>query len=273
MIKIKEITFGQYLRGKSVYHKMNPVFKIIITMINIISIFLANRLTSVCFVLIIVFTTMMLTGISLKYYFKGLKSLIIVILLTSLLNLFYGTGEPIFKLGFLSISLDGIINCIIVSMRIINLLIISSILTFTTTPSNITDGIEIVISPLKIFKVRVQDISMIMTIAIRFIPTLIEEANKIMMAQKLRGADIGKGSIKNRIKAMIPILIPLFVSSFKRAYDLAIAMECRCYNDGEGRTKMNKNSISYMDIVMMIFYVLASIFVILLNNTFVFGEI
>lgn len=244
---------------------MNPIIKIIITIINIISIFSANNIVSVCFISFITFITVFMTSVSFKYYFKGLKSLIIIILLTSLLNLFYGVGEPIIKIWFLNISLDGIINCIIISTRIINLLIISSILTFTTTPSNITEGIEVAISPLKIFKIRVQDISMMMTIAIRFIPTLIEEANKIIIAQKLRGSDIASGSIKKKIKSIIPILIPLFVSSFKRAYDLAIAMECRCYNEGKGKTKMNKSIISSKDILIMIFYILVFATVILLN--------
>lgn len=167
--------------------------------------------------------------------------------LTSVLNLFYGSGDILVQWGFLTIRTGGVINCIFIAVRIISLILFSSVLTFTTSPTDLTDALERIMKPLKVFHVKVHEIAMMMTIALRFVPTLLEETDKIMSAQKARGADMESGGAIQRAKALIPILIPLFVSSFRRAYELAMAMECRCYRGGEGRTKMKSLHMTTLD--------------------------
>ena len=175
-----------------------------------------------------------------KTILKSIKPLVVIILITGVINLFYGDGEPLVTLGKLKITMDGIMTAIFMAVRIIELVIVGSLLTYTTSPTELTDALERLLKPLKVFKIDVHVIAMTMTIALRFIPTLIEEIDKIMAAQKSRGADMESGGLIRRAKGLVPILIPLFISSFRRANELADAMECRCYNGGEGRTRMKQ---------------------------------
>lgn len=235
---MSDITIGQYFPGNSVIHKMDARMKIILTAAVIISLFLCKNFISLAADVIGVIFIVAVSRISFKTVLKSIKPLAVIIIITSLLNLFYGEGEPLLKIYKFSITLDGIYTAVFMSVRIIVLVVAGSMLTYTTSPTELTDAIERLLKPLKYIKVDVHSIAMTMTIALRFIPTLIEEIDKIMAAQKSRGADMESGGIIHRAKALIPILIPLFISSFRRANELAYAMECRCYRGGEGRTKM-----------------------------------
>ena len=198
------------------------------------------------------FVIILVSIISFKKVFKRIKPLCIIIVIPSLLNLFYGQGEPLVTLfGKLNITLDGIYTAIFMAVRIILLVVIGSMLTYTTTPTDLTDAIERLFSPLKIFKIDIHTVAMTMTIALRFIPTLTEEIEKIMAAQKSRGADMESGGIIHRAKALVPILIPLFISSFRRANELAYAMDCRCYKGGKSRTKMKQGRVGGRDVAAL----------------------
>lgn len=235
---LKEITLGQYFPGNSILHRMDPRMKIILLTAYIVFIFLTKNYASLTVIALSVLGILFLSQVSPKLYFKSIKAIIFIVLFTSVLNLFYGTGEPLWQWGFLKITLSGINTAVFVAVRIISLVLISSVLTYTTSPTDLADGIERLLKPLSVFHIKVHEIAMMMTIALRFIPTLLEETDKIMSAQKARGADLESGNLIQRIKALIPILIPLFVSAFRRAYDLAMAMESRCYHGGDGRTRM-----------------------------------
>ncbi len=250
---VRDITLGQYFPGKSFIHSMDARVKILITFAFIILSFVGNNFVSLGIVSISVILIMMFSQVPIKMYIKSFKVIILIIIFTAGLNVFYGKGEPIFKLGFVTVTQQGINNAIFVAVRIISLLMISSVLTFTTSPTDLTYALEKLMSPLKKLNIKVHEMSMMMTIALRFVPTLLEESDKIMNAQKARGADLETGNLLQRTKALIPILVPLFVSSFKRAYDLAIAMECRCYKGGEGRTSMKVLKINKNDILAMLF--------------------
>ena len=194
--------------------------------------------------------------------------ILFVIILTGFFNIFYGSGEVLWQWQQLKITSGGLINAAFVIVRISMLMMVSSVLTYTTSPTDLTDGLERLMKPLKIFHVKVHEIAMMMTIALRFIPVLLEEADKIMNAQKARGADIESGGVIKRIKALIPVLIPLFVSSFRRATDLAMAMECRCYNGGNGRTRMKQLKFTVVDLIGLIFCIVIFTGVILCNIYF-----
>lgn len=235
---ISDITLGQYFPAKSVLHRADPRLKICLTIFLIVLIFVAQNFFALGLVAAGVVAVMLLSRIPLKLYFKSLKAIIILVVFTAVLNIFYGSGEPLVQFGIFRITLNGILNSIFVTVRIVILILATSILTFTTSPTQLTDAIERLLKPLTKLHVPVHEFAMMMTIALRFVPTLLEETDKIMSAQKARGADMESGGLMQRIKALIPVLIPLFVSAFRRAYDLATAMESRCYHGGEGRTKM-----------------------------------
>ena len=262
---LKEITLGQYFPGKSVLHKMDPRMKIILLTVFIVFIFITKNSISLGIMFLSVICVILLSGVSMKLYFKSLKAIIFIVLFTSVLNLFYGTGEPVFKWKFIEITQAGINTSIFVAARIIALVLISSVLTYTTSPTDLTDGIEKLLKPLTVFHIKIHEIAMMMTIALRFIPTLLEETDKIMSAQKARGADFESGNVMTRIKALIPILIPLFVSAFRRAYDLAMAMESRCYHGGEGRTRMKVLKYSKYDFTALFIVCVVCIGVIICN--------
>ena len=235
---ISDITLGQYFPAKSVLHRADPRMKICLTIFVIVLIFTSQNFFSLGLVVAGVAAAMVLSKIPIRLYLKSLKAILILVIFTSVLNIFYGTGEPLWQWGLFRVTLNGILNSIFVSVRIVILILTTSILTFTTSPTQLTDAIERLLRPLAKLHVPVHEFAMMMTIALRFVPTLLEETDKIMSAQKARGADMESGGLMQRIKALVPVLIPLFVSAFRRAYDLATAMESRCYHGGEGRTKM-----------------------------------
>ena len=235
---ISDITLGQYFPAKSVLHRADPRMKICLTIFVIVLIFTSQNFFSLGLVVAGVAAAMVLSKIPIRLYLKSLKAILILVIFTSVLNIFYGTGEPLWQWGIFRVTLNGILNSIFVSVRIVILILTTSILTFTTSPTQLTDAIERLLRPLAKLHVPVHEFAMMMAIALRFVPTLLEETDKIMSAQKARGADMESGGLMQRIKALVPVLIPLFVSAFRRAYDLATAMESRCYHGGEGRTKM-----------------------------------
>lgn len=235
---IKDITLGQFFPGNSVIHKIDPRVKILLIIAYIVFLFVANNFVSLGFMALVTVAIVLLTKIPVKMYFKGLKAIMFIILFTSVLNMFYGSGEPIWQWGFLKITLNGISNAVFISIRIVALIFISCVLTYTTSPTDLTDALERLMKPLTVLHIKVHEIAMMMTIALRFVPTLLEETDKIMSAQKARGANMDSGGLIKRVKAMMPVLVPLLVSAFNRAYELAVAMECRCYRGGGGRTRM-----------------------------------
>ncbi len=246
------VTIGQYYPGKSIIHKMDPRMKIVLILLYMISIFLCRSFISIGIALAFIIAALFLARINLKVIIKGVKPIIIVVIITALLNLLYGTGEPICRLWIFKITQNGIYNAVFMAMRVFLLVISGLMLTYTTTPTKLTDAIESLLKPFHtLFKLDVHSLAMTMTIALRFIPTLVEEVDKIMSAQKSRGADMESGGLIKRVKAIIPVLIPLFVSAFRRATDLSYAMDCRCYQGGEGRTRMNVMKLRAADYVSL----------------------
>lgn len=268
---MRDITLGQYFPADSVIHRLDPRVKILSLIAYIVLVFCTFNFASLAFIAAIVLLIVLLSKVPLKMYLKSLKVIIVIVIITSLLNLFYGTGEPIFQWGFIKVTWGGIQNAIFVCVRIICLILSSSILTFTTSPTDLTDALERLMKPLTVFHVKVHEIAMMMTIALRFVPTLLEETDKIMAAQKARGADMESGSLINRIKALVPVLVPLFVSAFRRAYELAVAMECRCYQGGEGRTRMKQLHLAKRDYISIVFSLLVIAGVVFLNHFMVFA--
>ena len=247
---LKGITFGQYYEGRSVIHKTDPRVKIILMILFIVFVFLAKNTFALIFAGVSVLAVMLISRVPLRLYLKNIKAILPVLIFTAIINVFYGEGETLIRLWKLTITTGGVYRALFMAARIIMLIFISGALTYTTTPNDLTDAIESLLSPLKFIGLKnaVHTLAMMMTIALRFIPTLIEEAEKIMNAQKARGADLENGSLKDRVKALIPILIPLLISAVRRAYELAEAMECRCYSGGEGRTRMKQMHLKARDL-------------------------
>lgn len=238
---LKDITIGQYFPGNSIIHRLDPRFKIIMTLIYIIMLFAGDTLW--CLAIGGIFTVMciLLSRIPFKLFVKSVKPLIPFLLITAVLNLFFvSSGEVYFHWKFIKITSDGINISVFMIIRIVLLIAGSSLLTYTTSPITLTDAVERLLSPLKRLKFPVHELAMMMSIALRFIPTLVEETDKIISAQKARGAEIDSGSFMARVKNLAAIIIPLFISAFRRADELATAMECRCYNGGAGRTKLRQ---------------------------------
>ncbi len=248
---IGDITLGQYFPGNSILHKMDARMKIVLTIVMMVSIFLCKSFWALGVLLLSTVIVVTISQINIKTILKGVRPIIVIVLFTTLLNLFYGSGDPVVHIGFIKITENGIFNAIFMAVRIITLVIFGLMLTYTTTPTSLTDAIESLLKPLTYLHIDVHSIAMTMTIALRFIPTLIEEVDKIMSAQKSRGADMETGGLLKRVKAVVPIMIPLFVSSFRRANELAYAMECRCYRGGDGRTKMNKMKLKGLDFISL----------------------
>ena len=267
---LRDITIGQYFPGHSFIHKMDPRMKLIAAVLYIIVLFVASRPLGMALGIALVVLMYMISGISAKLVVKSLKPVVPIIIFTAILNLFFlvGDGEPIFSLWFLHIYREGVAMAIMMAVRIMCLIAGTSLLTYTTSPIELTDAIEVLMGPLKKIKVPVHEIAMMMTIALRFIPTLIEETDKIMNAQKARGADMETGSVVQRAKALIPILIPLFVSAFRRADELALAMECRCYRGSVGSTRMKQLEYQKRDFVALAFMLLCLVAVIAINAYF-----
>ena len=236
---LKDITLGQYFPGNSVIHRLDPRTKLVMLVVYIVALFLAAGPASYCLILVFLLTCIHISGIPGKAFVRGMKPLIFILIFTGLLNLFFTQGTVVLvSFWGISITLEGILRAIYMVARILMLIAGTFLLTYTTSPIALTDGLESLLNPLKHIKVPVHELAMMMCIALRFIPTLIEETDKIMSAQKARGADFETGKLLDRVKALVPILVPLFISAFRRADELATAMECRCYHGGEGRTKM-----------------------------------
>ena len=251
---MKNISFGQYYPAESIIHKLDPRSKVIFTVSYIVCSFLCKNILSFAALILFSAFIVILSQIPFKTLFRSIKPLIIIMVFMSFLNLFMTQGGlVIFEFGIIKITSKGIYAAASAVVRVVSLVIGTSIfLTYTTTPIALTDGIEQLLAPLKKIKVPVHEFAMMMTIALRFIPTLIEETDKIIAAQKARGADFTSGSLVKRAKALIPILVPLFISAFRRADELAIAMECRCYRGGEGRTKLHVLKYGSVDLLMAI---------------------
>ena len=237
---LKDITLGQYFPGDTVVHRLDPRTKLLMVILYIVALFLCKGFVSYGVALAFLITAVVLSKIRPKALFKGLKPLLIIIIFTAALNLFYTDGTVLVKFWIFKITREGIYNAFFLVLRIMLLVMGTFLLTCTTSPIALTDGLESLLSPLKKLHFPVHELAMMMSIALRFIPTLIEETDKIISAQKARGADFETGNIFRRAKALIPILVPLFVSAFRRADELATAMECRCYHGGKGRTKLKQ---------------------------------
>lgn len=234
----RDITIGQYYPVDSILHRLDPRVKLVGTFLYIISLFIANNLLGYIIASLFLFTIISLSKVPIKFILKGLKPILFLLVFTVGFNLFLTKGSPVFEIGFITITKEGIILASKTGFRLIFLIMGSSIMTYTTTPNQLTDGLENLLNPLNRLKVPVHEIAMMMSIALRFIPILVEETDKIMKAQLARGADFESGNLLQKAKSLIPILVPLFVSAFRRADDLAMAMEARCYRGGKGRTSM-----------------------------------
>ncbi len=244
---LKDITIGQYFPGKSVLHRLDPRMKILLTVGYIIMLFSVSNPLGLCVGILFLVFAYAISGIPPRMITKSLKPVIPIIIFTTVLNMFFVKGDPLFDWWIFHISRQGLLTAVVMTIRIICLIAGTSLLTYTTSPITLTDGLERLMKPLKKVHFPVHELSMMMTIALRFIPTLIEETDKIMNAQKARGADLESGGIMQRAKALVPILIPLFVSAFRRADELAVAMECRCYRGDVGRTRMKQLHYSWQD--------------------------
>ncbi|MBE6916746.1 MAG: energy-coupling factor transporter transmembrane protein EcfT [Ruminococcaceae bacterium] len=236
---LKDITLGQYFPGNSVIHRLDPRTKLLLLVVYIVALFMADGFISYGIMLVFLLSVIGISGVPGKAFLRGMKPLVFILVFTAILNLLMTPGETVLvHFWVITITLEGVVRAFFMLARILMLITCTFLLTYTTSPIALTDGLESLLSPLKFVKVPVHELAMMMCIALRFIPTLIEETDKIMSAQKARGADFETGKLMERVKALIPILVPLFISAFRRADDLATAMECRCYHGGEGRTKM-----------------------------------
>ncbi len=263
------IAFGQFYPSNSVMHRLDPRMKIIIAIAYIVASFLCKNVISFALLLVSALALILLSRIPVKIVLKSIKALIFIMVFTAILNVFWTKGdanELLVSWKFIQIYTSGLYNAAFIVVRIIAMIIGTSIfLTYTTTPIQLTDALEQLLSPLKVFKVPVHEFAMMMTIALRFIPTIVEETEKIMSAQKARGADFTNGSLAKRAKALIPILIPLFISAFRRAGELATAMTCRCYRGGQGRTKLNVLKFSWRDVIALVLIAAFIAGIVLLN--------
>lgn len=273
---ISDITLGQFFPGDSLLHRLDPRTKIIASIVYMTAVFCAKNLFMYAAMILLTVGIVLAGHISLRQVLRSLRPLVWVLLITGILNLFFtsGEGEPLFSFWFIRVYTIGIWRAILMAMRVLLLVAGTSVLlTYTTSPIRLTDGLESLLSPLKKLRVPVHEFAMMMTIALRFIPTLIEETDKIMKAQKARGADFSSGGLIRRAKALIPVLVPLFVSSFQHAMDLATAMECRCYHGGEGRTKLHELRFGKADLAVLLFSALVLAGIILGNHFILIGNV
>ncbi len=264
---MKNISLGQYYPASSPLHRLDGRMKLVLAVAYIVCTFLCKNVLSFALLLLSALVMILISKIPLRTVLRGIKPVIMIMAITSVFNIFWTRGDVLlFEWKFIHIYAEGIYNAVLIVIRIMVLIIgTSMLLTYTTTPIVLTDSIESLLSPLKKIKVPVHDFAMIMTIALRFVPTLIDETEKIMTAQKARGADFTSGSLVARAKALLPVLIPLFVSAFRRAEELALAMECRCYHGGEGRTRMNVSHIRGADIFALVLVVALGAALVALN--------
>ena len=265
---MKSIALGQYYPAKSVLHRLDPRAKVILAFVYIVCSFLCNNIMSFAALIVSAVLVILLSRIPMRTVYHSIKPLVFILLFTVIINVFWTAGDTVlFEWRFIRIYEEGVMNAVFMIVRILTLIIGTSMfLTYTTTPIALTDALEQLLGPLKKIKVPVHEFAMMMTIALRFIPTLVDETEKIMAAQKARGTDFTSGSLMKRAKALIPILIPLFVSAFRRAEELATAMECRCYHGGEGRTRMRILTYHPVDFVAIGLMILFGFGLIVLNR-------
>ena len=267
---LKDVTLGQYFPGNSPVHKLDPRTKLIATVLYIVALFLARSFVSYGVMLLLLGLSISISKVPLKSILRGMKPVLIIAIFTALLNLFYTPGEHVLvKVWILTITLEGVLNAFFMVVRIMMLIAGTFLLTYTTSPILLTDGLESLLNPLKKIKAPIHELAMMMSIALRFIPTLIEETDKIMSAQRARGADFDSGNLIQRAKALIPLLVPLFISAFRRAEELAIAMECRCYHGGEGRTRLRQLKYQSADWTTIALFVAVTVLVGVLGR---FGQ-
>ena len=250
---LKDITLGQYFPGNSLIHRMDPRGKLVIVLLYIVVLFLAKSFVSYGILVLFLFWCIRVSKVGMKAVFRGMKPVILILVVTGVLNLFYSEkGITLWEWKFLHITTGGIFSAFFMILRVMLLISGTFLLTYTTSPIRLTDGLESLLGPLKKLHVPVHELAMMMSIALRFIPTLIEETDKIMSAQKARGADFDTGNLLQKAKAMVPLLVPLFIYSFRRADELATAMECRCYHGGIGRTKLTQLQFRRLDVVSLV---------------------
>lgn len=264
---MNNISFGQYYPSNSFIHSLDARFKVLLSVLYIICSFLCKNIFSFGVLLVSAFVLIFLSKIPFKTVLGSIKPILFILLFTVIINIFFTSGETLlFNWWKIKIYYESLLNAFFIAVRIVVLIIgVGIFMTYTTTPIELTDAIENLLSPLKIFHVPVHEFAMMITIALRFIPLLSEETNKIMAAQKARGADFTSGGLLKRAKSLVPILIPLFVSSFRRADELATAMECRCYHGGDGRTKLNVPKCHARDFIMLALVILFGVILVLLN--------
>ena len=265
---LKDITLGQYFPGNSLLHRFDPRSKILFTVLFIAAIFLCKGLVSYGITLLILLMMIGISKVQPRVFLKGMKPVVFIVVCTAILNLFYTSGTVLWSWGILKITEEGIWKAGFMVLRILMLIACTLLLTYTTSPILLTDGLEKLLRPLKKLHFPVHELSMMMSIALRFIPTLIEETDKIMSAQKARGADFDSGNLIQKAKALIPILIPLFISSFRRAEELAIAMECRCYHGDEGRTSLRQLHYAGRDYGLIVFSIALCAGIVVLRVVF-----
>ncbi len=261
---LKDITLGQYFPGSSLAHRLDPRTKLMLTVLYIVILFCATSFVSYGLVAALLAVGIKVSGVAPKALVRGLKPILFIICFTAVLNLFYTPGDELASFWIFTITRQGVATAFFMVLRITMLIMGTFLLTYTTSPIALTDGLESLLGPLKKLKVPVHELAMIMSIALRFIPTLIEETDKIMSAQKARGADFESGSLLDRARALVPVLVPLFISAFRRADELAVAMECRCYHGGQGRTKLHVLRYQARDYLVLLAYaaVLAAVLVL-----------
>ena len=262
---LRDITLGQYFPGDTLIHRLDPRTKLVMVVVYIVALFMAKSWTAYGMMFVLLVCLIAVSQISVKTILRGLRPIIIVIALTAVLNIFFTDGEPIFELWIIKITREGLVTAAKMALRLAMLITGTFMLTYTTSPIALTDGIESLFKPLSVIRFPVHELAMIMSIALRFVPALIEETQKIMSAQKARGADFETGSIMHRAKALLPVLVPLFINSFRRADDLADAMESRCYHGGTGRTRMKQLKLHFRDAASLIVGA-AMIFAVVLVN-------
>ena len=246
---LKDITLGQYFPGNTIIHRMDPRTKLLLTIFYIIALFLADFLVTYGVLLVVLALWIKISKVKVKALLRGMKPVLFILVFTGILNIFYTPGNIIFQLGFLHVTVEGLWAAFFMVLRIMMLISCTFLLTYTTSPIMLTDGLERLLNPLKKLRVPVHELAMMMSIALRFIPTLIEETDKIISAQKARGADFDTGSLMDKAKALVPLLVPLFISAFRRADELAVAMECRCYHGDEGRTRLRRLKFQSFDVI------------------------
>ena len=262
---LKDITLGQYFPGNTLAHRLDPRTKLTVTVLYIVALFSAHSIYAYAALILTLLVSVRVSRVGAKALLRGLKPVLFIIAFTAILNLFYTPGVELVHFWIFRITVEGVRTAVTMMARITLLIMGTFLLTYTTSPIHLTDGLESLLGPLKKLRLPVHELALMMSIALRFIPTLIEETDKIMSAQKARGADFESGSIFQRAKALVPLLVPLFVSAFRRADELATAMECRCYHGGDGRTKLHELHYAARDYLVLLYYLALAVGIMILD--------